>query len=253
MKHNAFFVHEFHVVVHGVGVHGHGHAQVAEVAHALGGAVMVDDVAVEHEQDHVELQEDLRRGLVDRSHHRPARVGQPVQEPDQVEGSGGVESGGRLVQEDQRGVDQQLHADRGALLLAARESADEAVADVGLGALLEAQRVDHALDQGVLLGVRLEGQPQVGDEAEGLARREGGQHEVLLHHVADHALVVGHGVDLAAVDADAAPQLQVLRQQSPREQVQHGRLARAGRTQDGGHRVRLEFARALLQDSPCLL
>lgn len=213
-KRNSLLVHELHVVVHGVGVQRHRHAQVAEVAHALAGPTVVHHVAVQHEQDDVELEEDLGGGLVDGGDDGATSIGQSVQEPNQVESSGGVQSSCGLVEEDQRRVDQELHSDRCALLLASRQTSDQAVPHVCLGSFLQSKRVDHALHQRVLLFAGLERQPHVGDEAEGLPGREGRQHEVLLHDVADHALVVGHRLNLLAVDLDGAAQFEVLREQS---------------------------------------
>lgn len=61
---------------------------------------MINYVTI-HEKDHlVELRENLGGGLVDCGDHGTARLGEFVEETDQVEGSGGVEAGGGLVEED---------------------------------------------------------------------------------------------------------------------------------------------------------
>lgn len=98
-------------MVHRVRVQRYWHPQVRKITHTLRSPIVVHDVTVEHQQDHVELQKYLGRGLVYCRHHSPACVRQSVQETDQVESSSRVESGCRLIEEDQRGVDQQLHTD----------------------------------------------------------------------------------------------------------------------------------------------
>lgn len=95
----------------------HRHPQVVKVLHAALGVVVVHHVPVQNQQDLVELQEDLRRRLVDGCHHCPAGLSQAVEELDQVEGRGGVESGGGLVEENERGVDEQFDSYGGSLFL----------------------------------------------------------------------------------------------------------------------------------------
>lgn len=114
---NTLLVHQLHIVLHGIRQLRHRHPQAVEVLHAALGVVVVDHVAVQDQQDLVELQEDLGGGLVDGGHHRPARLGQPVEELDQVKSSRRVESGGGLIEEDERGVDEQFDSDGSPLLL----------------------------------------------------------------------------------------------------------------------------------------
>ena len=56
---NSLLIHQLHVVVHGVRVNWNWHAQVTEISHTVGCPVVVDDVSVEHQHNHIELQEDL--------------------------------------------------------------------------------------------------------------------------------------------------------------------------------------------------
>lgn len=61
---------------------------------------MVNYVSV-HEKDHlVELRKDLGGGLVNCGDYGTASLGEFIEEADQVEGCGGVETGGGLVEED---------------------------------------------------------------------------------------------------------------------------------------------------------
>jgi hypothetical protein len=59
---------------------GDGHSETVEVVHAVFGFVVVDDVAVEEEEDHVELEEYLGGGLVDGGYHCSTGIGESVQE-----------------------------------------------------------------------------------------------------------------------------------------------------------------------------
>ena len=208
---------------------------------------MVDNIPIQHEEYFVELQENLRRRLVDGRDDCPPCFGQFVQEPYQIKRRGGVQPCGRLVEEDERWVDQQLHSDGGPLPLAARKTADQAVPNVGVRASLQAQRLNHAFDQKYLLVLRLVRQSHIRDEFEGFARSEGRQHQILLHHVANHAFVIDHRVDWLAVDFYPPAQHQVLRQQSPRQQVKHRRLPRSRGPQDSCDGIWFKFARTLFQ------
>ena len=58
-EHDSFFVHQLHVVVSGVGVLGDWQVDACEVFDRFGGLAVVDDVAVDHEDDVVELHEDF--------------------------------------------------------------------------------------------------------------------------------------------------------------------------------------------------
>lgn len=131
---------------------------------------------------------------------RPAGFGQPVQEPDQVEGGGGVEASGGLVQEDQGGVDQQLDSHRRPLPLPSREAANQAIADVGVGALLEPQRLNHAVHERDLLLLCFVGQSHIRDELESLLGRECWQHQILLHYISNHTFIINHRVNNLAID-----------------------------------------------------
>jgi hypothetical protein len=83
-EHDSFFVHEFHVVIGGVGVFGHGEVDGGEVVDGFGGLAVVDDVAVNHQDYVVEFHEDLGGRLMDGGDDRSSLFGQFVQEAYQV-------------------------------------------------------------------------------------------------------------------------------------------------------------------------
>ena len=59
LEHNSLLIHQLHVVVHGVRVNWNWHAQVAEISHAFRSVAVIHDVSVEHQHNHIKLQEDL--------------------------------------------------------------------------------------------------------------------------------------------------------------------------------------------------
>ena len=81
-----------------VGMLGHSKSNSVEVLDGLIGISVVDDVAVHHEDDLVELHEDLGGRLMDGRDDRPSLLRQLVQKSNQIEGSCGVETSSRLIQ-----------------------------------------------------------------------------------------------------------------------------------------------------------
>lgn len=91
-----------------------------EVLLAVGCPALVDQVALHQEEEPVELEEDLRAGLVDGHEHRLVLlVGQLGQEVDDDVRSQRVEAGSGLIEHDDRGIADELEGDGSALLLAA--------------------------------------------------------------------------------------------------------------------------------------
>mmetsp|Transcript_17562 Transcript_17562/g.35155 ORF Transcript_17562/g.35155 Transcript_17562/m.35155 type:complete len:210 (+) Transcript_17562:493-1122(+) len=125
-------------------------AHRAEVAHALPRRPVVDDVAFGHDGDGVEHLEDLEARLVDAQHDRPPPLGKVLEEVEDAERCRGVKPCGRLIQKQDRGRRDQLHADVDTLAFAARDPADEFVANRRVCYLGEPELLDHLLDTGLL-------------------------------------------------------------------------------------------------------
>ncbi len=130
-----------------------------------------------------------------------AVVGEPAQHVHHGAVHAGVETGGRLVQEEQRRLGQQFHGDADPFALAAGESVH------GLsGAFFEPQFPDHLLHPGLPFGVlRVLGEAQFGGVGEGGAHGELGVQDVVLRDQADAPPQFGVvAVQVTAVVQDGA-------------------------------------------------
>ena len=90
-------------------------------------------------------------------------------------------------------------------------------------------------------------QSHVGDEPESLGGGEGGQHQILLHDVPDVVLVLENRGSFFSVYLQNAPQLQVVRQLTAGNQVEHGGLTAARGAEDGCEGFGGEAAAALFE------
>ena len=177
--------------VGGVDPGGDGEAQRLEVVHRRLRSAVVNRVALAEQQQLVQLLVQAGRGLVDGGGHRAAAAGQLAQHAQQVHGGGGVQPRGGLVQQQQRGVDQQLVPHGDALALAAGDAAAEEAADDGVAALGEAQRGNGGVHARQLVGAGHGArQAQHGGVVQRLVHRQRLVQQVVLHHVAHAALLV---------------------------------------------------------------
>ena len=164
-----------------------------------------------------------QRQVVGGDHHRRAGFVQFDEQPEQPAGEAGVDVAGRLVGQQQLGANDQRAGDRRALLLAARQhrrqrvhlvaEADPAQKLDHLGAIARLVAAHHAQRQGDVLVGR-----QVVEQAE------------VLEHDADPPpqrgdLVLAERRRILAEDVDRAAR----RLQAEQHQLEHGRLAGAGR------------------------
>jgi hypothetical protein len=77
-EHDALFVHEFHVVVCGVGMFGNLQAYFTEIGHRLGSFFVINDVAIDHEDNFVEFHENLTGRLMDCRYDRSPQTCQLI-------------------------------------------------------------------------------------------------------------------------------------------------------------------------------
>jgi hypothetical protein len=143
----------------------------------------VDHPPLGHEQHVVAL---LDVGGRVRDHHdRAPGVGQAAQRVHHLLLEPRVEAAGRLVEEEQARVGQQLGRDRHALALPARQ-----LEDVLVAVRRHLDVVEHAGDAGLdLAGRRVRRQPQLGAVGQRLVDAQAGVQDVVLRHVAEHAAV----------------------------------------------------------------
>ena len=166
------------------------------------------DAAVAHDEREIELLELVLRRLVDRHDDRLAGLlGEIGEQLDQRRRVVGGETAGRLVEEQDDRIGDELERDVDALALPAGEHLLLGLADLEVRDALEAEMRERGLlDAAIDLLVRV-----VGREAElrgvvhGLEDGELGVDDVVLRDVADRAAEgVVDGVEVLAVDAHLA-------------------------------------------------
>ena len=152
----------------------------------------------------------------------------------------GVETGGRLVEEEQARAGEQLHADRDALLLSAAQAADLHILAVGQVEILE-----HLQDALVPLGRgRILGHAQLGGKVERLVDRQLHVDDVFLRHVTD---LVADGVEVL-VDIDVVDEYLAMRGGAiSRDRIDQGGFPAAALSHDHDKFTRLEDQRDILQ------
>lgn len=202
-------------------------ADAVEVVQSVGSLAEVDRVAVGQEHDLVEHVEEAAGGLVDgHGDGAAACLRELPQEGDDPAGDRGVEAGGRLVEQEQAGIDEHLLSDADALALAAGDAAHQGAADDVVAAHGEAELVEDGLGlRGLLLAGEGAGQAEEGGVVEGLRHREVRVEDIILGDEAEGALErAGEG---PAVVGDAAGEAAGGRH-PPAEERQQRRLPAAG-------------------------
>lgn len=172
---------------------------------------------------------------------RAAVVGEAAQHVHHRAVHAGVETGGRFVQEQQRGLRQQFQGDADPLALAAGEAVD------GLGgALFEAQFADHLVHSRLPLGLRgVLREAEFGGVGEGPADGQLGVQDVVLRDQADALAQFGVvAVEVAAVVEDRAAVGGAL----TGEGVQEGGLAGAARADHGEEAFLADRKRHLVEE-----
>jgi hypothetical protein len=196
-----------------------------EVRQGVLGRPVVGDLPAgcEHEEPVAHVQAEHAVGDHDDG---PAVVGEAAQHVHHRAVHAGVEAGGRLVEEQQRRLGQQLQGDADALALAAGEAVH-----VLVGALFQAQFTDHLVDPGPPLGFGgVLREAQLGGVGEGFADGQLGVQDVVLRDEADALAQLGVvPVEVAAVVEDGA----VVGGPLAGEGVEERGLAGAARADDG--------------------
>ena len=175
----------------------------------LGDRPGLDRLARVHDADAVAGLEHQPEVVADEQHRGAELAAEGLDEVDDAGLDGDVERRGRLVEDQERRPRHQRHGDDDALLLAAGELVRVAVEDAG--GVGQADRLDHAQRLGAGLGRAgaLVDHRHFHQLAADLHRRVQARHRLLVDHrdlrAADPAqLGVGHGDELAALEADRA-------------------------------------------------
>ena len=133
--------------------------------------------------------------------HHTAGVGELAQHQHHLTVQRRVETGGRLVEQQQRRLGQQLERDRCALALTTRQ-----LVHPGVGVLGQVEFLEHLRDDlGAFLFVGVRRQSQLGGVAQRLVHRQLAVHHVVLRHHPDpaaHRRVLG--VDVVALERDVS-------------------------------------------------
>ncbi|BAT00431.1 Os07g0191625 [Oryza sativa Japonica Group] len=192
---------------------------------------MLETLPTRENDEVVEQLQDARRRLVDGEHDGAPGAGDVAHLLDHAVRARGVQTGRRLVEEQQRGAMDDVHADRHTPPLAAGHAPGPLVADVRVPGRREAELVDEGVDAAALVGGGDGGaEAEVGGEHEGLADGEHGEEAVVLHDVGGAALDEA-GAHLHAVERDAAAEAGG---DAAGERVEERRLAGAAGAHHGG-------------------
>ena len=193
-----------------------------------------DSPTPRHEHDAIAQIEVLDR--MRREHDRRRPVGKLPELSDQLHARGRVETGRRLVEEEDARFGQKLDRNACTLTLPTAQGANP-----DLGVLAEPDRVDCSRDRVVDLGAsRRRREPQPCRVTERVLQREIGMDDVVLWHVADDAAELPQvRVHVNAIEAHRSR----ARRGNAGDRVQQRCLARAARTDDrdelpDGHRER---------------
>mmetsp|Transcript_3164 Transcript_3164/g.8747 ORF Transcript_3164/g.8747 Transcript_3164/m.8747 type:complete len:711 (-) Transcript_3164:396-2528(-) len=211
--------------------------QVAKVLHRFGGLSPVHGLPAGQQQHVVEHVVQVAGGLVNRHHDRLAEVAQRLQDSPEAVGGVRIEAGGRLVEEYDARVGEELRGDRAPLPLPpghAPRAVDAGPDDRAL-ALVQAEQADGVCGPLRLLGVR-HGvrQPHVRREEDRLLHRHRAQHAIVLVDERGDLADVRRGAGLLAVQNDLAGRLGEV----PPENIQQGGLPRAAGSEDRQHPAR---------------
>jgi hypothetical protein len=129
------------------GALGHRAPRRRERGGGVAGAARVEHVPVRHEHHAVQGVKHVRRGLVERGDDDSPARGDGAQRAQQAERREGVQSGGRLVEDEDARVGDELHADGHAAPLAAGDAAHAArAADGSVCDVAEAQLRERGVD-----------------------------------------------------------------------------------------------------------
>lgn len=151
---------------------------------------------------------------MDSRHNGPSRLSKPIEEPNNIEGSGRIQPGGGLIQEDDGRIDEQLNPDGCPLLLSPRDAPNERIAHIGIGTLPQPQNLYSLLHPLPPLLLSQVNQSHTGDKPKALPGRERREQQIFLHDIANLIAVDVHVEDLLLIDEEGTREGQVVGQEA---------------------------------------
>eukprot|EP00967_Tisochrysis_lutea_P137195 scaffold245795_cov27-Tisochrysis_lutea.AAC.3 len=145
-----------------------------------------DDSELLKEEQRMECIKDLRSRLMNRGDDGPARMRYFIECGHHTQGSVCVETGSRLVEQDDCRISDHLTTDRDTLALAARDAACCRVANESVGASFKLKHLNDCVDQlTALLAAHRGGEAKGGRESNGLTRGLSLKNQIILHNIRD--------------------------------------------------------------------
>ena len=183
VKLDAFNGHHSHEIIGGVAELGALEADRGEVVNSLVGGVHVDDLTAGQEHKSIKHLENVGVGLMDSGHDSAVLTdGEIAKDFHDRSGSEGIKTSGGLIEEDERGVSDQLDTNGGTLALTTGDTLDEGATDLGVGTLVELEVSDEELDTRHLFG-HGSGELQLGGELEALTNSHSLEENIVLLNV----------------------------------------------------------------------
>lgn len=157
-------------MIHRICIFRNRHAQFGKIRHTFHSVIMIDNISIKNQKNHIERQKDLRWWLMDCCYNCSSFTCQSVQKLDQIERCCRIQTCCRFVQENQRRINQQLDSDRCSFSLTARNTSDKCISDISLSTSFESKGNNHAFNKSILFFTGLMWEPHIGDKPESLSR-----------------------------------------------------------------------------------
>jgi len=140
-----------------------------------------------------------------------------------VSGGERIQTGSRLIKEDQRWVSDKLDTDGGTLALTTRDTLDERATDSCVSALGELKIVDQDVDT-VDFASHISGKLELSSKLKTLSYGHGLEQNIILLHIRGKRGEVANVILVLAVDHDGTSLLKIGRDLTSGEEVQEGGL-----------------------------
>ena len=188
------------------------------------GLVEVNNFTSSQEHQSVEHLVDIGVWLMDSRNDGTAVLsGEVTEDFHDVCGGERIQTGGRLIKEDQRWVSDKLDTDGGTLALTTRDTLDERATDSCVSALGELKIVDQDVDT-VDFASHISGKLELSSKFKTLSYSHGLEQNIILLHIRGKRGEVANIILVLAVDHDGTSLLKIGRDLTSGEEVQEGGL-----------------------------
>ena len=188
------------------------------------GLVEVNNFTSCQEHQSVEHLVDIGVWLMDSRNDGTAVLsGEVTEDFHDVCGGEGIQTGSRLIKEDQRWVSDKLDTDGGTLALTTRDTLDERATDSCVSALGELKIVDQDVDT-VDFASHISGKLELSSKLKTLSYSHGLEQNIILLHIRGKRGEVANIILVLAVDHDGTSLLKIGRDLTSGEEVQEGGL-----------------------------